>query len=253
MLDISLHVDTVEDAERGIQILTAVKPFLPNEIKWEDVPAEVKETSVPHATSPEPVVNPPVSSPTTETPQYDATEPVSLSRSLAQEAEHALLQETAAKKARGRPPGSGKKPTVIEPAVSQSTATASESAASEDSDLLDLLRADPVTIGSISEPEPEEVAGSEDDDMLALLGESPSGDEYDLMDHDALYGEVRDRMTRKSDKPAINGAWLSACIREAKQRDGKILNVTGFSDVMLRQLLRGTNAGTDPVDVFKKV
>jgi hypothetical protein len=227
-----------EDAAIGIKILAAMADSLPNAPVWEE-DEPVKECSCePPASAEEPFTMPNMGS---------VVEPTE-----AREAEQALMKEAVAGSGKWR---RGRQAKAME-AAPEPVAEETKPSDDDNGDLLDLLATGNTTAStSITEAVVAEMETKNEDDIMSLLGGGneavPAKDEYDDMDHDTLYNQIRDRMTgRLPTKSKIIGTWLGECIREAKQRDKKADTVSNFSDLMLRQLLRGADAGTEPVNVF---
>lgn len=242
MLEFTISGHTKEDAIAGSKALAAMVDYLSPEIKWDTL--QSMQNFVADATTGEVI---PLNA-SLEIHKAAKPELVTITPTEARDAEQALLKETVAGtgKRRGRP---GKTDPVVTPKPEDTT--------KDDNDLLDMLNASPAEITAEVMAEVMEVVEeveaveeeAEDDSIMALLG--VTADEYDGMDHDALYNQVRDRMTGRSPtKTKIIGTWLGECIREAKQRDKKADVVSNFSDTMLRQLLRGADLKTPPIDVF---
>lgn len=71
-------------------------------------------------------------------------------------------------------------------------------------------------------------------------------DNYDELDHDALYRLIKATFNEKG----LSIKWGKACIAEAKKRNPSVQNARNMPSSMLREFLRGIDNGTDPVNVF---
>lgn len=73
-------------------------------------------------------------------------------------------------------------------------------------------------------------------------------DNYDELDHDALYGLVNQAYQKKR----FNYQWEKACFTEATKRSPGMSLFRDIPTPMLRELLRGIDNGTDPTKVFSE-